>query len=159
MHQVRAPRVQRFRIDRKRDVLGPRGTVWRDDAAGRWKRLGRRASLEEQQDARRIDAQGDEPRRVERPVRTLSATIVAKPRRARIAIARPARAVRFTSSYYGQYAQSTEQSYTSSYGYGEGDAADQQPVVRYLVRPRVARPAASTVNSAVGGPFVKARTP
>jgi len=101
----------------------------------------------------------DEPRRVERPVRTLSATIVAKPRRARIAIARPARAVRFTSSYYGQYAQSADQ----SYGYGQGEAqspsADQQQAaVRYVVRPRAARLVARRVNSAVGGPFVRAGT-
>lgn len=99
----------------------------------------------------------DEPRRVERPVRTLSATIVAKPRRARIAIARPARAVRFTSSYYGQYAQSADQ----GYGYGQGDAqgasADQQQAaVRYVGRARAARMAARKINSAVGGPFVRA---
>jgi hypothetical protein len=101
----------------------------------------------------------DEPRRVERPVRTLSATIVAKPRRARIAIARPARAVRFTSSYYEQYAQSADQ----SYGYGQGDAqgasADQQQAaVRYVGRPRAARLVVRKINSAVGGPFVRART-
>jgi hypothetical protein len=99
----------------------------------------------------------NEPRRVERPVRTLSTTVVAKPRRARIAIARPARTVRFTSSYYGQYAQSTDQ----SYGYGQGDAqgasADQQQAaVRYVGRPRAARLVARKTNSAVGGPFVRA---
>jgi hypothetical protein len=101
----------------------------------------------------------NEPRRVERPVRTLSATIVAKPRRARIAIARSARAARFTSSYYGQYAQSADQ----SYGYGQGDAqgasADQQQAtVRYVGRPRAARLVARKINSAVGGPFVRAGT-
>jgi len=97
------------------------------------------------------------PRRVERPLRTLGATVVAKPRRARIAIARPARAVRFTSSYYGQYAQSADQ----SYGYGQGDAqgasADQQQAaVRYVGRLRAARLVARKTNSAVGGPFVRA---
>jgi hypothetical protein len=101
----------------------------------------------------------DGPRRVERPVRTLSATIVAKQKRARIAIGRPARAVRFTSSYYAQYAQSVDQ----SYGYGQGDAQgasvdQQQAAVRYVVRPRAARLVARKVNSAVGGPFVKAGT-
>jgi hypothetical protein len=99
----------------------------------------------------------NEPRRVERPLRTLGANVVAKPRRARIAIARPARAVRFTSSYYGQYAQSADQ----SYGYGQGDAqgasADQQQAaVRYVGRLRAPRLVARKANSAVGGPFVRA---
>jgi hypothetical protein len=98
---------------------------------------------------------GPEPR-LKPPRRTAA---IARPKRARVFVGRPVRAVRFATPYYGQYAQSTEQSYTYSYGYGYGygdsQAADQQPAApRYLVRPRVAR----TVNSAVGGPFVKAPT-
>jgi hypothetical protein len=96
-------------------------------------------------------------RRIERPVRTLSATTVAKPKRARVAVGRPVRILRLTASYYGQYAQSADQ----SYGYGQGDAqgaaADQQQAaVRYVVRRRAL--AARKINSAVGGPFVRAGT-
>ncbi len=101
-------------------------------------------------------ARDDGPRRIERPVRTLTAT-VAKPKRARVAVIRPLRAARLTTSYYGQYAQSADQ----SYGYGQGDvrattADQQQAAFRYAVRLRAARLAARKVNSAVGGPFVRA---
>jgi hypothetical protein len=96
----------------------------------------------------------DEARRVERPVRTLSAAVAVKPKRPHVAAARTVRAVRFTAPYYAQYARSPE----LSYGYGQGASADQgeATVVRRVVRLQAARFAARRVNSAIGGPFVRA---
>ena len=91
----------------------------------------------------------EEARRVERPVRRLSGTL--RPKRPHIAIARTVRAVRFTAPYYAQYARSAE----LGYGYG-ASAGQEEAAVRRLVRLQAARLAARRVNSAIGGPFVKA---
>jgi hypothetical protein len=98
----------------------------------------------------------EEPRRIERPVRRLSAIPAAKPRRAH-AIVRTVRTVRLTSPYYAQYAQSAPQSY--GYGQNSAEAASEgqgQVAVRRVVRLRAARPVTGKVTSAIGGPFVRA---
>jgi hypothetical protein len=80
-------------------------------------------------------------------------------RRARVVVARSVRAVRFTTPYYAQaqYAQSIDQ----SYGYGQSNfqGAQEQIVVRQVVRLRPARLAARKPNAAIGGPFVSAPSP
>jgi hypothetical protein len=82
-----------------------------------------------------------------------------RPGRARVVVVRSVRAVRFTAPYYAraQYAQSTDQ----SYGYGQSNfqGGQEQIVVRRVVRLHPARLAARKVNSAIGGPFVSARSP
>jgi hypothetical protein len=82
-----------------------------------------------------------------------------RPRRARVVVVRSVRAVRFTAPYYAQaqYAQTTDQ----SYGYGQSNfqGGQEQIVVRRVVRLHPARLAARKVNSAIGGPFVSARSP
>jgi hypothetical protein len=93
----------------------------------------------------------DEPRRVERPMRRLSAAVLVRPRRLHVAIARTVRAVRFTAPYYAHYAGNAE----LDYGYGQGASAGQEEAaVRRVVRLRAARFAGRRANSAVGGPFV-----
>jgi hypothetical protein len=93
----------------------------------------------------------DEPRRIERPVRRLSAAVMVKPRRLRVAVARTVRAVRFTAPYYTHYARSAP----LDYGYGQGASTGQEEAAaRQVVRLRAARLAARRANSAVGGPFV-----
>jgi hypothetical protein len=94
-------------------------------------------------------------RAAERPRRAA----VYRPRRARVVVVRSVRAVRFTAPYYAQaqYAQSTDQSYGS--GQSNFQGGQEQIVVRRLVRLHPARLAARKVNSAVGGPFVSARSP
>jgi hypothetical protein len=95
----------------------------------------------------------NEARRVERPVRRLSAAFAVKPKRPHVAVARTVRAVRFTAPYYTQYARSAQ----LSYGYGQGALAGQEEAaVRRVVRLQAARFAARRVNSAIGGPFVRA---
>jgi len=82
-----------------------------------------------------------------------------RPRRARVVVVRSVRAVRFTEPYYAQtqYAQNIDQ----SYGYGESSfqGAQQQVVIRRVVRFHPARLAARKVNAAIGGPFVSVRSP
>jgi hypothetical protein len=93
----------------------------------------------------------DEPRRIERPVRRLSAAVMVKPRRLRVAVARTVRAVTFTAPYYTHYARSAP----LDYGYGQGASTGQEEAAaRQVVRLRAARLAARRANSAVGGPFV-----
>ena len=82
-----------------------------------------------------------------------------RPRRARVVVVRSVRAVRFTAPYYAQaqYAQNFDQ----NYGYGQSNfqGAQEQIVVRRVVRLHSARLAARKANSAIGGPFVSARSP
>jgi hypothetical protein len=126
----------------------------RDDAAGRGEP--ERRPKPSPPVARRSMSRGPpaiEARRVERPVRRLSITGVVKPKRPHVAVARMVRAVRFTAPYYAQYAQSAQ----LSYGYGQGASAGQdEAAVRQVVRLQAARWAARRVNSAMGGPFVRA---
>jgi hypothetical protein len=84
---------------------------------------------------------------------------VYRPRRARVVVVRSVRAVRFSAPYYAQaqYAQTTDQ----SYGYGQSNfhGGQEQIVVRRVVRLHPGRLTARKVNSAIGGPFVSARSP